>query len=250
MTKKQISALDLSTDNYYINMLCYGLPGVGKTRAIATAPTPYLINIENNLMSLRGEKGIGGASPKNWPELKTVLTAVETRLEKKAFPYKTLCIDSLTEMGNMRLAHAEDVEKLSGYSLWGIVAKDLLVWLRRLKAMEIHIYAVCQAQDEKDEKTGVIKTSPAIIGNRIARELPYIFDEVFLLERSVNRDGVASSMFKTTGSGNAIVKDHSGKLNQYEPPNLTKIFNKALSIDISEFNVEDDNNKTKEMTNG
>ena len=235
----KIMPINLTGSSTHINMLCYGLPGVGKTRAIATAPKPYLLNIENNLMSLRGEKHIVGSTVTDWPQVKAVLRTIEERVKAGTCPYETLCIDSLSEMGNIRLAYGEDVEGLSGFTLWGIIAKDLLTWLRRLKALPIHLYVVCQAQKDKDEKSGTLTVSPSLVGNRMSRELPYIFDEVFLLERSVDRDGVASSMFKTYDGGNTIVKDHSGKLSQFEPPNLTNVFNKALSIDISEFNNED-----------
>ena len=177
-----------------------------------------------------------------------VLHKVKQKVMSGQCEYQTLCIDSLTEMGVLRHRYAEDIEKLTGFTLWGIVAKDLTNWLRELKRLPIHVYVTCQAQATKNEKTGVLKTSPVVAGNKTSLELPYLFDEVFLLERTANSEGKISSMFKTSSGEEAIAKDHSGKLEIHEPPNLTNIFNKILSIDISKLDEDDDHhNDHKEL---
>ena len=87
-----------------IKVLVYGGPGEGKTRLCATAPKPLIIAAEGGMLSLR-EEDIPVIRVKNIEDLRDAYQWVLT--DPKAAKFETICVDSMTEIGEIVLSAAK-----------------------------------------------------------------------------------------------------------------------------------------------
>lgn len=220
--KSTIHFTDTEQTVDFINVLCYGESGVGKTRLIETAPTPLIIDAEGGLLSLRGSK---------IPVLK-----VETRencneiydwlkLSKEARKFKTICIDSLSEIAEV-LLDAELQNSKDPRKAYGVMATEMSILIRLFRGLPFNTYFTAKTKKVVDESNGAISYMPSVPGQSLLNNLPYFFDEVLLLDIGKTKSGVKYRYLKTTADHQYTAKDRSGTLAEKEEPNLTKLFNK------------------------
>jgi len=76
----------------------------------------------------------------------------------------------------------------------------------------------------KDEATGRVSAALSMPGAKLAQALPYLFDEVFHLFAAQDKEsGELQRWLQTSGDQRADAKDRSGKLDMYEPADLSHI---------------------------
>ena len=63
-------------------------------------------------------------------------------------------------------------------------------------------------------------------GNKTGQSLPYYFDEVLALRVEKDADGVTQRALMCDSDGLWLAKDRSGKLDQWEAPDLSAIIKK------------------------
>jgi hypothetical protein len=66
---------------------------------------------------------------------------------------------------------------------------------------------------------------PVLPGAKLAADLPFLFDELFCLVAAV-KDGEVRRMLRTAADGKYAAKDRSGRLDQWEAPDLAAIYKK------------------------
>jgi hypothetical protein len=208
--------------NQYVNMLVYGQSGAGKTTLCSTIDNIIILSAEGGLLSL----------PEGIPylEIKTVedlYEAYEFITEGEGKEYTTVALDSITEIAEVVLANEKDkvADARQAYMKLGDIMSKLI---RSFRDLEKHTIIIAKAEKDKDE-SGKMLWSPMMPGAKLAQSLPYHFDEVLALRVEHDEEGNNMHMIQTHNDGLWSAKDRSGKLGDWEDPNLSKIIGKILS---------------------
>lgn len=212
---------DVATDNG-IKAMIYGLAGSGKTRLCATAPNPIILSAEQGLLSLRGQ---------NVPYIKikslAELTAARLMLMNDR-RFWTVCLDSASEIAEVCLREAIASNK-DPRKAYGEMAQDVLNEVRAFRDFpQRHVVFIMKQGRVKDEQTGGVLNGPLMPGQQLDQHMPYMFDECFQLV-TINNNGNIQSALRTQRDNVNEAKDRSGRLDMWEPPNLTHIFNKIAA---------------------
>jgi hypothetical protein len=211
-------------------MLAYGPPGVGKTPIIDTAPRPCLLVCEPGMMSMRHSNvpSVQGETPKQIDDFFEWLFG---SAESKQFD--TVAIDSGSQMSENLLAmylsgKSKSGNKVDGKAAYGDMSRHSMKHLGGLFFMpEKHVYIICKQQI--DDVDGVKIAKPWFPGQDLNIKVPHMYDIVTQVG-TFNVPGVGTTKaFRTGQSFDAVARDRSGSLAEYEPCNLTALFNKVMT---------------------
>jgi hypothetical protein len=141
--------------------------------------------------------------------------------------FDTVCIDSLSQMAEIILME-EMTRHKDGRKVYGEMSAKMMRHLTNLYFMQYkHTYLICK-QSTNDEG-GIRQHRPYFPGQELNVKVPHMYDIILhLAVHNIPGHG-PNKAFRTTGSLEAIARDRSGKLNEYEPLDLTAIFNKVIS---------------------
>lgn len=206
-------------------MLIYGTSGVGKTTLCATAPQPIILSAEAGLLSLRKFQ---------IPviEIRTVDDLTEAhrwcQQAAEARQFSTVCIDSITEIGEVVLANAKRQVKDSRQA-YGELIEKMMTTIKAFRDLQgKHVYMAAKAEPVKDEMTGVVRYMASMPGSKLGPQLPYLFDEVFRLGINKTPQGEQYRFLQTQPDLQYDAKDRSGALDPIEPPDLNHVISKIL----------------------
>lgn len=220
----QITSTAKIAPKHGVKVLVYGRAGVGKTRLVGTAPRPFLISAESGLLSLRNH---------NIPvvELATIEQLEDIhrffKESEEAKNYDTICIDSLTEIGEVILSNSKPLVKDQRLA-YGIMIDKMHLLIRDFRDLKgQHVYFAAQEESvEIDTDVSILRA--AMPGRKMGGKTPYHFDEVFRMEIKNDNNGVPHRVLRTKANYACEAKDRSDALNELEPAHLGKIFNKIL----------------------
>lgn len=208
--------------NVGVKILVYGESGAGKTRLCATAPNPIILSAEAGLLSLKGSD-IPYIEIKNLEDLYEAYTWL---LSDEAKAYKTVCLDSISEISEVVLAYAKKENK-DPRKAYGDMADQMNAMIRNFRDLPgKNVYFSAKMDKVKDENQGRIVYSPSAPGQKVGIGIPYFFDEVFALRVESDDEGKPCRMLQTQTDGIYIAKDRSGLLDMWEEPDLGKIISK------------------------
>ena len=206
-----------------VKLLVYGKAGYGKTRLCATAPNPIIISAESGLLSLR-EHDLPVIEIQNVDDLANAFQWVTESEESKQF--QTICLDSITEIGEQILANAKPQVK-DPRQAYGELIEKMTMTLKEFREIKgKHVYFSAKQEPTKDDMTGVITYGPAMPGSKLGPQLPYLFDEVFQLGIGKEQDGTEYRFLRTKPDLQYEAKDRSGALDPIEYPDLNNIISK------------------------
>ena len=223
-----------------VKALVYGNSGMGKTVLCATAPAPVVLSAESGLLSLKKknlERLFGVNNPEvcyNVPVIQ--ITTVEDLTDAynwcttsaEANQFQTVCLDSLSEIGETVLNNAKRQVK-DPRQAYGELIEKMETVIRLFRDLPgKHVYMAAKMEPSKDEMTGVVKYGPSMPGSKLGTKLPYFFDEVFRLGINKTPQGESYRFLQTQPDLQYEAKDRSGSLAAMEPPFLTQVFNKIL----------------------
>ena len=206
--------------------LVYGAPGTGKTPIINTAPRPVLMACEPGLLSMKGST------------VPTYLAPVGKQIDEffewlkssnEARNFDTVCVDSLSEMSSIYLREALSSKssagnKAHGQAAYGAMAEKMLPHLNLLFHMQQkHTYLIC-----KSEITESGQARPSFPGKYLPVYVPHLYDIIMQLAVHNIPGYGQQKAFRTTASYDAIARDRSGNLAEFEQCNLTALFNKVM----------------------
>lgn len=208
-----------------VKVLVYGQAGAGKTVLASTAPAPFLISAEGGELSLRNMQ-IPMVKVTTVDDLRDVYAWCERSAEAKQF--QTICIDSLSEIGEVVLNNAKRQVK-DPRQAYGELIEKMESTIRLFRDLPgRNVYMSAKMEPTKDELTGVVKYGPAMPGSKLAFKLPYFFDEVFRLGINKTPQGESYRFLQTQPDLQYEAKDRSGVLAAVEPPHLAQLFAKIL----------------------
>lgn len=221
----QFSTTDQASAAAGVKVLVYGDAGMGKTTLCATAPAPIIISAESGLLSLRKYR---------IPviEIKTIDQLTEaydwSTRSAEARQFATICIDSISEIGEVVLANAKRQVK-DPRQAYGELIEKMTMTIRAFRDLPgKHVYMAAKMEPMKDELTGVVRYGPAMPGSKLGPQLPYFFDEVFRLGVNKSPQGETYRFLQTQPDLQYTAKDRSGSLAAIESPDLNHVFAKIL----------------------
>lgn len=212
-----------------VKILVCGESGAGKTTLMGTTgedDSTLIISAEAGLMPLAGRR-IRVAGVRNFQGVQSVLNALESRITPegivlKGQPIRWVCLDSVSEIAERCLEAARnDPKNKDPRQAYGQLIDQMIPMIKRFRDLPCNVVMSCKLGRDKDDMGRMVK-QPIMPGSRLGGELPYLFDEVFVL--NVERQGQQSSRWlQTDGDYSVVAKDRSGALAFSEPPDLAAI---------------------------
>lgn len=207
-----------------VKFLVHGPAGAGKTTLIQTLPNPLILSAEGGLLSLAGVSlhTIEIGSIAEFDEAYQFCAYSEHMNQ-----FDSVAIDSLSEIAEKCLSAEKQVNKdpRKAYGNTQDLILDRVRWFRDLLGK--HVYFSCKQDRIKDDTTGITIYGPKMPGQQMGPALPYLFDEVFSMETAVH-EGQEYRFLRTKRGLQYDAKDRSGKLDEFEQPNLTTVIEKIL----------------------
>jgi hypothetical protein len=175
--------------------------------------------------------------------------------------YKTLCLDSLSAIGDMcklaivaydrklliksrtggRSETPDSIyEDLMSQEDWGLYLARMKGLLAQLASGPFHLIVTALTAWTQDKRTGTIKKTPALQG-RLALEVAQYFDLVFYMDSIPDSDGRESRVWRTASDSTVEAKDASGVLDTIEATDWSAVLRKILTQPKTP-----DQNKTQE----
>lgn len=225
-----------------VKCLAYGKAGVGKTSLVATAPNPVLISAESGVLSLAPQNLIrmyGENTPGicyNIPVIQ--ITTIQDLMEAyewanssaEAAQFQTICIDSLSEIGEVVLANAKKQVK-DPRQAYGELLEKMVMTIRAFRDLQgKHVYMSAKQEQIKEESTGIVLSGPSFPGAKLGQGICYFFDEVFHVGIGRNPDNSTYRYVRTQPDFNVDAKDRSGALAAVEAPHLGYLFAKIQGL--------------------
>lgn len=205
-----------------IKLVVYGMSGAGKTSLIPTLPNPIIISAESGLLSIQGSN-IPYIDIDSYDSLMEAYKFITQSEEAKGFD--SIAIDSISEIGEVVLAHEKRVNK-DGRAAYGEMAVQVMEIMRAFRDVKgKHIYFSAKCEKSQDE-TGRILYAPSMPGAKLAQQIPYLVDEVFALRVEKDSEGAVQRALMCNSDGLWQAKDRSGKLSAWEAPDLGDIIKK------------------------
>lgn len=212
-----------------VKVLVYGQAGVGKTTLIKTAPAPLVLSAEGGLLSLAGAD-IPFVEVHSIAELGDVYNWILQSDE--AAGYRTICLDSLSEIAEVCLMENKYVlkdgklTKTDGRLAYGDTGDQvtrLIRAFRDLPGRNVYFTAKLEKSEAQD---GARLFAPSMPGKSMTQNLPYYFDEVLALRLVSDSEGNTVRALQTVGDTQWTAKDRSGRLAPIEPADLGALFDK------------------------
>jgi AAA domain len=152
--------------------------------------------------------------------------------------YDTIFVDSITEVARLSYRHAEQQpEAISARAgakdtraAYGLHGRQMVHWLQQLQhAREKNVVFVAVLEKVVDEFNRFIEWRPQLEGGKTGRELPAIVDQIITMNWVDFGDGKPVRAFVCTPNALGYpAKDRSGRLEQFEQPDLGKLIAKLI----------------------
>ena len=220
---KFISTKDYATSG--IKMLVHGQAGIGKTCLCASLPNPIIISVESGLLSL-ASLNLPAIEVSSLDDLREAFRWAKKK--KKAKDFDSICLDSVSEIAEIILSDEKGKEKdpRKAYGNMQDMMMDLIRNFRDLPDKNVYMSA---KQERIQDDNNRLLFGPSMPGQKLAQQLPYLFDEIFAYQIVKDQNGVPQRILLTQPDGISQAKDRSGKLDMWEEPDLGKIIKKIRS---------------------
>lgn len=207
-----------------VKALVYGMSGSGKTTLIKTLPNPIIISAESGLLSLAGTD-IQYLEVSSFQDLQDAYQWIMDNGQD----YKSIAIDSLSEIGEVVLAYEKSVNK-DGRAAYGELAVKIIEIMRAFRDISgKNVMFIAKAEKSQDEN-GRMLYQPSMPGAKLSQQLPYLVDLVLALRTERDADGAIQRALMCQPDGLWQAKDRSGKLEPWEAPDLGAIIAKIEGV--------------------
>ena len=226
------STKDTVNDNG-VKMIVYGQSGAGKTTLIKTLPDPIIISAESGLSAI-SDVDIPYITVNSVSDLLAAYKFLKT--DKEASKFKTIAIDSISEIAEVCLAQEKKASK-DPRKAYGNMSEKMIEFIRLFRDLPKHVY-ISAKLDKIQDDTGRIFYSPSMPGKQTGAAMPYFFDIVAALRVEKDSDGnivrflqcqpdgIYSAKIRTSGNVEileheepdlgALIKKLGGTIKQHE----------------------------------
>jgi phage nucleotide-binding protein len=203
-------------------LLVYGQAGAGKTSLIATLPTPVILSAEAGLLSIQ-DANLPFIEITGMDDLHEAYAWLTESAEAKQF--ESVALDSISEIAEVVL-NAEKKATKDPRQAYGAMQEQMADLIRSFRDLPgKNVYMSAKLEKSQDEM-GRMLYAPSMPGNKTGQQLPYFFDEVLALRVEKDADGNSQRALMCDSDGLWTAKDRSGKLGQWEAPDLGAIIRK------------------------
>ena len=245
-------------------LLIVGPSGVGKTSLLRTLSTGLLastlfIDIEAGDLAV-ADVPVASVQPRTWGDCRDTAvvvggfnpTLLATAYYSEAHynsvmqnselarlsTFNTLFVDSLTAASRLCFTWAEQQPEAvtnRGYkdlrSIYGIHGRAMIGWLNQLQHIRNRTVVFVAVLEKHVDDCNIATWQPQIEGAKTIRELPAIVDEIITMNWVDFGDHKPVRAFVCTNPNawSYPAKDRSGRLDQFEPPNLGALITKLTS---------------------
>lgn len=194
------------------------------------AADPGQLALQPNKYNSRDMTEVDFVSPKTGNEFRQLSEFVAGNGSDK---YKCVFIDGLDEVGKDALELFKNKERgkprPNMQRAYGDMADAMAKWVGNI--LDAPITSVFITHTEYDEQAD-IQYAPKFPGKKFAGELNEMFDEIFCLRQARKTATAKPSMLLQCSpfiDGRYKVKDRSGKLDDFEEPDLKAVIDKIFS---------------------
>ena len=254
-----ISPEERLAETHGVHALIIGLFGVGKTSLLRTlnVSTATFIDVENGSLAVH-DIPVPHIRPQTWPEIRDVAVriagpnrsfgpneAYSTNHFDRVGGYlpgieerPTVFFDTVTAAGQIcfRWASAQpeaftERGKPDLRSAYGLHAREFLLMLRHLQSARGSNVFLIGAMERITDDYGRTENRLQMEGQRVGREIGGIVDIVITMapiDFNDNKPPVRAFVCTSPNPWQYPAKDRSGRLEQIEPPDLSKLIAKIL----------------------
>jgi hypothetical protein len=202
----------------HLNLMVYGDSGVGKTLLAGTAAfvpelSPVLfVDVEGGTLTLNqfdSTVDIDVIRVDKWVNLQKVYDD----LYNGKHPYKTVVIDSLTEMQKLAMndllgagSKIDPASSMPEYKDWNINTEQMRRLVRAFRDLPINTFFSCLAMDQQDPRRESVFIKKPALTKKLANEIPAFFDIVFYMYVKEMREGPNKRLMQTDKSDRVVAK--------------------------------------------
>lgn len=225
MQASQLKPASQLAQRFGVKALAYGGPGTGKTPMINTAPRPVLCVVEPGMLSMR-TSNVPAWEAYDVPRINEFFKWLFTSNEARN--YDTVGIDSISQMAEIILTEELKRNK-DGRKAYGEMSRAVMEIVNALYYLpQKHVYLIGK-QSIVDEG-GIMRKKPYFPGQDLNVKIPHMYDEILHIGMSqVAGMPKPVAAIRTAETFDIMARDRSGRLAELEPPDLTNLFNKAMS---------------------
>lgn len=216
---------------YGVKGLYYGPAGGGKTPLLTTAPRPLLLAIEPGLGSMRKSPIPTCNAVNNIKMVDEFFAWLMGSAEVRNFD--TIGLDSGSYLAELiRIEETSQKSnsgnKVDGKAAYGKISERTYKYLAQLYALkEKHVYLVCK--QGKADINGIEMTVPYFPGKDLYATVPGLYDLIAQVDLHQVPGFGLSKAIRCIGNMTTLARNRTGNLAEFEPCNLTALFNKAMS---------------------